>query len=203
MRESIDETNGFAPAVIELEDDPADALPVGADPVSEVLRRLGADDARLVGRDPLAVRVFERADGQLDRWQVALLRWRFRMGWPVTPERSRVARLSDLSADDAVAAFASAGRMELGGVHVRWDAPGPGRRAARELIRAEGTCELPWSWPALPISLAVAEWSGRRCQLVARIRPGLRPRWPRRWFETAHLTLIELDAALRRGALTE
>ena len=194
--------DGFAPAVVELDDDVADAGPIGADPLSEVLRRVGHDPDRLVGRDPLTIRAFERADGQLDRWQVAVLRWRFRVGWPVSPDRSRVARLSDLSADAAVEAFASSGRMELGRVRVRWDVPGPGRRAAREIVRADGTCDLPWSWPPLPISLAVADWSGRRCQLVARIRPGVRPRWPRRWFESAHLVLVELDGALRRGELT-
>jgi hypothetical protein len=187
----------LGPAVIELESgSEGDDVLVGRDRVSRRLLVAHAEAGLLVDRDPFAARLLERADDGLDRWQVLVLRWRFRVGWPVTAERSRVARLSDLGADEAVAALSTPGHLTLGGAHLRWGPPGPGRRAARELVAADGTCRLRWSWPELPVSVAVAEWSGRRCQLTLRIRPSARVRWPRRWYEIAHLFLIDLDRHL-------
>lgn len=187
----------LGPAVIELDSgsEGDDAL-VGRDVVSRRLLAAQAEAGLLLDRDPFAARLLDRADDGLDRWQVLLLRWRFRVGWPVTAESSRVARLSDLAAVDAVDALSAPGQLTVGGARLSWGVPGPGRRAARELVAVDGTCWLRWSWPALPVTVAVAEWSGRRCQLTVRIRPSARVRWPRRWYESAHLFLIALDRHL-------
>ncbi|MEM9034219.1 MAG: hypothetical protein AAGD18_06465 [Actinomycetota bacterium] len=190
----MDDQPGRGPSIIELDTGHEhDDLLVGRD---ELTRRLRLADAEaLVGRDPFALRLLDRADEGLDHWQVLALRWRCRVGWPVTVDRSRVARLSDLSATEAVAAL-SAGSIRLRNAELDWGPPGPGRRVARELVEASGSCALRWAWPRLPIAVSVGEWSGRRCQLAVRIRPSLRLRWPRRWYETAHLFLIELDREL-------
>lgn len=59
---------------------------------------------------------------------------------------------------------------------------------------------LAWSWPALPMWLAVGELSATRCTLRLSLRSRRRLRYPTRYFHAAHSALTGLESQLaRRG----
>jgi hypothetical protein len=55
---------------------------------------------------------------------------------------------------------------------------------------------LPWSWPALPMWLSVAELSSTRSALRLSLRSRRRLRYPRRYFNAAHTALTSLELVL-------
>ena len=72
------------------------------------------------------------------------------------------------------------------------DRRGPVADAGWEL---DARIALPWSWPALPARVAVRPWSSGRATLHLELAPGLRPRYPRRWFLVGHELLENLSQA--------
>jgi hypothetical protein len=55
---------------------------------------------------------------------------------------------------------------------------------------------LPWSWPDLPMWLAVGELTSARCALRLRLRSRRRLRYPVRYFSAAHTVLGGLESRL-------
>jgi hypothetical protein len=55
---------------------------------------------------------------------------------------------------------------------------------------------LPWSWPALPMWLAVGELSSTKSTLRLSLRSRRRLRYPKRYFHAAHTALRDLEARL-------
>jgi hypothetical protein len=55
---------------------------------------------------------------------------------------------------------------------------------------------LPWSWPALPMWLAVGEVSSTKSALRLSLRSRRRLRYPKRYFNAAHAALSRLEHVL-------
>lgn len=55
---------------------------------------------------------------------------------------------------------------------------------------------LPWSWPALPMWLAVGEVSSSKSALRLSLRSRRRLRYPKRYFNAAHTALSRLEHVL-------
>jgi hypothetical protein len=55
---------------------------------------------------------------------------------------------------------------------------------------------LPWSWPALPMWLAVGELSSTKSALRLSLRSRRRLRYPKRYFHAAHAALRDLEGHL-------
>lgn len=59
---------------------------------------------------------------------------------------------------------------------------------------------LAWSWPDLPMWLAVGEVSSTKCTLRLSLRSRRRVRYPARYFDAAHAALTGLESRLEPGA---
>lgn len=62
--------------------------------------------------------------------------------------------------------------------------------------RAPTELHLRWSWPRLPVWLAVAELSSTRSALRLSLRSRRRFRYPMRYFHAAHSTLTGIESTL-------
>jgi hypothetical protein len=97
--------------------------------------------------------------------------------------------LSRLSADDLVLAVGPS-RLTACPKAARYD-------AIDHEYRIPCTLSLRWSWPALPMWLAVGELSSTRCAIGLLLRSHRRVRYPVRYFHVAHAVLSKLESRLR------
>ena len=113
---------------------------------------------------------------------------------------SRVEHRIDRRADDALADLChdpelrvSVGPLRLTGdpTHARYD-------TVEHEYRMPSRLHLPWSWPDLPMWLAVGEVSSTRGALRLSLRSRRRMRYPVRYFHAAHAVLTRLESRLGR-----
>ena len=112
---------------------------------------------------------------------------------------SRVEHRIGQRADDALAALSrsneltvSAGPLRLVGDPSRTEYDG-----FEHEYRMPCRLHLPWSWPELPMWLAVGEVSATKGALRLSLRSRRRVRYPARYFHSAHAVLNRLEARLR------
>lgn len=66
--------------------------------------------------------------------------------------------------------------------------------------RAAARLHIPWSYPDLPMSLGVIEWSSDRCVLDLTLRSRRRIRYPLRYYHACHRVLADLAARFETSA---
>lgn len=115
---------------------------------------------------------------------------------------SRVEHRIDCRADDALADLCNCGelRVSAGPLRLRGDASRAQYDAIEHEYRVPCRLHLPWSWPDLPMWLAVGEISSTRGALRLSLRSRRRMRYPVRYFHAAHAVLTRLESRLARTA---
>jgi len=115
---------------------------------------------------------------------------------------SRVEHRIDRRADDALADLSHARelRVSVGPLLLTGDASRAQYDAVEHEYRVPCRLHLPWSWPDLPMWLAVGEISSTRGALRLSLRSRRRMRYPVRYFHAAHAVLTSLESRLTRTA---
>jgi hypothetical protein len=90
------------------------------------------------------------------------------------------------------------GAFRSGDRHVRLsgDARTPTYDAVDHEYRVRSRLHLAWSWPELPMRLAVGELTPTMCTLRLSLRSRRRLRYPARYFDAAHGALTALERRL-------
>ena len=111
---------------------------------------------------------------------------------------SRVEHRIDRRADDAVAYLCDASelRVSVGPLRLIGDASRAQYDAVEHEYRLPCRLHLPWSWPDLPMWLAIGEISSTRGALRLSLRSRRRMRYPVRYFHAAHAVLSRLESRL-------
>jgi hypothetical protein len=112
---------------------------------------------------------------------------------------SRVEHRIDAPAADALATLRLEGDVDVhaGPVCLTVDGTGPSYDRFEHEYRIPCRLHLPWSWPELPMWLAVGEVSATRGALRLSLRSRKRLRYPARYFHAAHAVLSRLESRLR------
>jgi len=115
---------------------------------------------------------------------------------------SRVEHRIDRPADDALADLCHNAelRLAVGPLRLTGDASRAQYDTVEHEYRLPCRLHLPWSWPDLPMWLAVGEISSTRGALRLSLRSHRRMRYPVRYFHAAHALLTGLESRLRRTA---
>jgi hypothetical protein len=115
---------------------------------------------------------------------------------------SRVEHRIDRRADDALADLCHDTELQLSVGPLRLT--GDASRARYDIVEHEYRMpcrlHLPWSWPDLPMWLAVGEISSTRGALRLSLRSRRRMRYPVRYFHATHAVLTGLESRLTRTA---
>ena len=112
--------------------------------------------------------------------------------------QSHVEHRIDRRADDAVADLCNEGelRLAVGPLRLTGDASHAQYDSVEHEYRVPCRLHLPWSWPELPMWLAIAEISSTRGALRLSLRSRRRMRYPVRYFHAAHAVLTGLESRL-------
>ena len=112
---------------------------------------------------------------------------------------SRVEHRIDAPAGDALATLCRDGDVHVcvGPLRLTADSSHPSYDQYEHEYRMPCRLHLPWSWPELPMWLAVGEVSATRGALRLSLRSRKRLRYPARYFHAAHVVLSRLEARLR------
>jgi hypothetical protein len=88
--------------------------------------------------------------------------------------------------------------LRAGDQHLRLtsDARSPTYDPIDHEYRVRSRLHLAWSWPDLPMRLAVGELSPTMCTLRLSLRSRRRLRYPARYFDAAHRALTALESRL-------
>jgi hypothetical protein len=115
---------------------------------------------------------------------------------------SRVEHRIDCRADDALADLChdTALQLSVGPLRLTGDASRAQYDTVEHEYRLPCRLHLPWSWPDLPMWLAVGEISSTRGALRLSLRSRRRMRYPVRYFHAAHAVLTSLESRLTRTA---
>jgi hypothetical protein len=143
----------------------------------------------------------------VDPARAQLLRYRVAVGahQGIAPRRhSQVRHRLRRRPADVLAVLAGARRPAV--VHrrrvaLRWDPHRFRYDPTDHVHRAPGRLHVPWSFPDLPVWLAVHEWSSDTAIVEVSLRSRRRLRYPRRYFHVAHRTLDLLLDDLRCDGL--
>jgi len=111
---------------------------------------------------------------------------------------SRVEHRIDRRADDVLADLRHEPelRVSLGPLRLTGDASHARYDTVEHEYRMPCRLHLPWSWPDLPMWLAVGEVSTTRGALRLSLRTRRRMRYPARYFHAAHAVLTRLESRL-------
>jgi len=112
---------------------------------------------------------------------------------------SRVEHRIDARATDALASLCRDGDVDVhaGPVRLTVDGTRPAYDRYEHEYRMPCRLHLPWSWPDLPMWLAIGEVSTTRGALRLSLRSRKRVRYPARYFHAAHAVLSRLESRLR------
>lgn len=115
---------------------------------------------------------------------------------------SHVEHRIDGRASDAMRSLRRAGeiRVSVGPVRLTADVTRAQYDPLGHEYRLPSRLHLPWSWPDLPMWLAVGEVSTTRGALRLSLRSHKRLRYPVRYFHAAHAVLTKLESRLRQPA---
>ena len=113
--------------------------------------------------------------------------------------QSRVEHRIPWRADDTLDAIRDLGelRLSVGSLRLTGDPSRTDYDAVEHEYRLPCTLHLPWSWPELPMWLAVGEVSTTGGALRLSLRTRRRVRYPARYFAAAHAVLSGLESRLR------
>jgi len=112
---------------------------------------------------------------------------------------SRVEHRIDAPATAALVTLCRSGDVDVhvGPLRLTGDATDPWYDPYEHEYRLPCRLHLPWSWPELPMWLAVGEVSATRGALRLSLRSRKRVRYPARYFHAAHAVLSRLESRLR------
>jgi len=112
---------------------------------------------------------------------------------------SRVEHRIEQPATDALATLCREGdlHVEAGPLRLTADDAQPRYDPYEHEYRLPCHLHLPWSWPELPMWLAIGEFSSTRGTLRLSLRSRKRLRYPARYFHAAHAVLSRLELRLR------
>jgi hypothetical protein len=114
---------------------------------------------------------------------------------------SRVEHRIDRRADEAIESLCRDDGLTVhaGPLRLTADASRPEYDPFEHEYRLPCRLHLPWSWPDLPMWLAVGEVSSARGSLRLSLRSRKRLRYPVRYFHAAHTVLNRLESRLQRA----
>lgn len=103
-----------------------------------------------------------------------------------------------MGADDVVVALGAAPERHWSadGLDLAADVAHPAFDSVEHEHRFAARLHLAWSWPDLPLWLAVGELTPTRCTLRLTLRSRRRWRYPARYFHAAHAALTALESDL-------
>jgi hypothetical protein len=145
----------------------------------------------------LARRVAAAARRARARYEVTIGAHR---GWD--PRRSVVEHRVPYGAAEMLERLCREGDIRSAGTHLafRGDVQALSYDAVNHEYRVPSRLRLAWSWPALPVRLAVGELGPDRCMLRLRSASRGRLHYPARYFDAAHTTLALLERSLAADA---